>query len=143
MTPAEMPLRALVTGAARGIGAAIAERLRADGLQVETLDRDEGCDLRVDLTTDELPDLSGIDVLVSNAAITDTIASAHRMTPEQWQRDMKDDDIQATLDADEKITAERRLPAEPAVVVGGANGTEQLIQSPSLADVQAAIAKVS
>ena len=39
---------------------------------------------------------------------------------EQWQRDMKDDDIQATLDADEKITAERRLPAEPAVVVGGA-----------------------
>jgi protein-disulfide isomerase len=61
---------------------------------------------------------------------------------EQWQRDMKDDDIQATLDADEKITAERRLPAEPAVVVGGANGTEQLIQSPSLADVQAAIAKV-
>ena len=62
---------------------------------------------------------------------------------EQWQRDMKDDDIQATLDADEKITAERRLPAEPAVVVGGANGTEQLIQSPSLADVQAAIAKVS
>jgi protein-disulfide isomerase len=61
---------------------------------------------------------------------------------EQWQRDMKDDDIQATLDADEKITAERRLPAEPAVVVGGANGTEQLIQSPSLAEVQAAIAKV-
>ena len=61
---------------------------------------------------------------------------------EQWQRDMKDDDIQATLDADEKITAERRLPAEPAVVVGGANGTEQLLQSPSLADVQAAIAKV-
>ncbi len=61
---------------------------------------------------------------------------------EQWQRDMKDSDIQDTLDADEKLTAERRLPAEPAVVVGGPNGTEQLIQSPSLADVQAAIAKV-
>jgi protein-disulfide isomerase len=62
---------------------------------------------------------------------------------EQWQRDMKDSDIQDTLDADEKLTAERRLPAEPAVVVGGPNGTEQLIESPSLADVQAAIAKVS
>ena len=61
---------------------------------------------------------------------------------EQWQRDMQDDDIQATLDADEKITAERRLPAEPAVVVGGPNGTEQLIQSPSLAEVQAAISEV-
>jgi protein-disulfide isomerase len=62
---------------------------------------------------------------------------------EQWQRDMEDDDIQTTLDADEKITAERRLPAEPAVVVGGPNGTEQLIQSPSLADVQAAIDEVN
>ena len=62
---------------------------------------------------------------------------------EQWQRDMKDDDIQTTLDADEKLTAERRLPAEPAVVVGGPNGTEELIQSPSLADVEAAIPEVS
>jgi protein-disulfide isomerase len=62
---------------------------------------------------------------------------------EQWQRDMKDSDIQDTLDADEKLTAERRLPAEPAVVVGGPNGTEQLVQSPSPADVQAAIAEVS
>jgi protein-disulfide isomerase len=61
---------------------------------------------------------------------------------EQWQRDMEDDDIQSTLEADEQITAERRLPAEPAVVVGGPNGTEQLIQSPSLADVHAAIAQV-
>ncbi len=61
---------------------------------------------------------------------------------EQWQHDMKDDDIQQTLEDDEQITAERRLPAEPAVVVGGPNGTEQLIQSPSLAEVQAAIAEV-
>jgi protein-disulfide isomerase len=61
---------------------------------------------------------------------------------EQWQRDMKDGDIQATLDADEQLTAERRLPAEPAVVVGGPNGTKQLIDSPSLAEVQAAIVEV-
>ena len=66
--------RALVTGAARGIGAAIAERLRADGMEVTTLDRAEGCDLTVDLVADELPDLAEIDVCVSNAAITDTIA---------------------------------------------------------------------
>jgi protein-disulfide isomerase len=61
---------------------------------------------------------------------------------EQWQRDMKDDDIQATLDADEKISAERRLPVGPAAVVGGPNGTKQLDESPSLADVQAAVAEV-
>ena len=83
-----MARRSLVTGASRGIGAAIAERLREDGLEVTTLDRDEGCDLQLDLSSDELPDLTGIDVCVSNAAITDTIAPAHRMSPEQWSRDI-------------------------------------------------------
>jgi NAD(P)-dependent dehydrogenase (short-subunit alcohol dehydrogenase family) len=83
-----MARSALVTGAARGIGAAIADRLRTDGLEVTTLDRDEGCDLRLDLRSDELPDLTGIDVCVSNAAITDTLAPAHRMSPEQWSRDI-------------------------------------------------------
>jgi NAD(P)-dependent dehydrogenase (short-subunit alcohol dehydrogenase family) len=80
--------KALVTGAARGIGAAIADRLRADGLEVSTLDRSPGCDLTLDLVSDSLPDLADIDVCVSNAAITDTIAPAHRMTAEQWARDI-------------------------------------------------------
>ena len=39
-----------------------------------TLDRAPGCDLTLDLVADELPDLSEIDVCVSNAAVTDTIA---------------------------------------------------------------------
>jgi NAD(P)-dependent dehydrogenase (short-subunit alcohol dehydrogenase family) len=80
--------KALVTGGARGIGATIAARLRADGLAVETLDREAGADHRLDLVGDPLPDFGDIDVCVSNAAITDTIAAAHRMTPEQWRRDI-------------------------------------------------------
>jgi acetoacetyl-CoA reductase len=82
-------MRALVTGAARGIGAAIARRLEQDGFEVVTLDRAPGCDLQVDLRTDEVPVLDDIDVCVSNAAVTDTIAPAHRMTDEQWAKDVE------------------------------------------------------
>jgi NAD(P)-dependent dehydrogenase (short-subunit alcohol dehydrogenase family) len=82
-------VKALVTGAARGIGAAIAARLRDGGFEVVTLDREPGCDLQIDLREDELPELDDVDACVSNAAITDTIAPAHRMTPEQWTRDIE------------------------------------------------------
>lgn len=80
--------RALVTGAGRGIGAAIASRLREDGLEVLTLDRDPGCDVALDVARDEFPDLGQIDVCVANAGVTTTIAPGHRMTAEQWQLDV-------------------------------------------------------
>ena len=84
------PLRALVTGAARagGIGAAIAERLRAGGLEVLTLDREPGCTYQVDLVTDELPPLDDIDVVVSNAGLPTIFGGAHSMDLERWQRDL-------------------------------------------------------
>jgi NAD(P)-dependent dehydrogenase (short-subunit alcohol dehydrogenase family) len=81
--------RALVTGAGGGLGRAIVARLRAEGLEVVTMDVADA-DLVVDLARDEIPSqaLENIDVCVSNAGITDTIAAGHRLARERWQRDI-------------------------------------------------------
>jgi acetoacetyl-CoA reductase len=87
---AHRTLKALVTGAADpgGIGAAIAARLRDDGLDVETLDRRPGCTYEVDLVADELPVLDDFDVLISNAGLPTIVGGAHSMDLERWQRDL-------------------------------------------------------
>lgn len=98
---------ALVTGAARGIGAAAAELLAAEGATVVVLDRpgDEeaagkvaarvgGKPLMVDITADDAParikafletEFGGVDVIVHNAGITRDKTLA-RMKSEWWQQ---------------------------------------------------------
>ena len=101
--------RAIVTGAGRGIGAAVARRLAQEGLAVALLDIDRAgaeeidaaiagetgvtalgieCDVtdrqRVAAAITEAADaLGGLDTLVANAGITRD-AFLHKMTDEQW-----------------------------------------------------------
>jgi protein-disulfide isomerase len=54
------------------------------------------------------------------------------------------DDLAAAdrVESDDRLAAELRLPAEPAVVVDGPGGQRELTESPSLAEIEAAIAAV-
>jgi acetoacetyl-CoA reductase len=84
------PRKALVTGAARegGIGAAIAARLGAAGLDVATLDVEPGCTFQVDLVSGALPRLEDIDVVVSNAGVPTIFGAAHTIDLDRWRRDL-------------------------------------------------------
>ncbi len=84
------PSKALVTGAARegGIGAAIAARLDAAGMEVVTLDVEPGCTFQVDVVSEDLPALHDIDVCVCNAGLPTIFGAAHSMDLTRWRRDL-------------------------------------------------------
>jgi 3-oxoacyl-[acyl-carrier protein] reductase len=81
---------ALVTGAANGIGKAIAERFRSEGAMVSGVDVEKGCTFQFDLgRTDQLDELieavGPIDILCSCAGVFDP-AWAVDLTVERYRR---------------------------------------------------------
>ncbi|MFI5121894.1 MAG: DsbA family protein [Vicinamibacteria bacterium] len=65
------------------------------------------------------------------------------LDPEQWAEDFNSPEAEDRVREDAMLAAELELPAEPAVVVSGPGGQRQLIDTPSLAEIEAAVAQVS
>jgi NAD(P)-dependent dehydrogenase (short-subunit alcohol dehydrogenase family) len=80
---------ALITGGASGLGAATADRLRADGLRVITLDLSGG-DHSVDVTDEDAvrrlaSEVGQVDVLVNSAGVVGPNKPLVETTAEEWR----------------------------------------------------------
>ena len=81
---------AVITGGARGLGAATAERLRRDGVQVVTIDVAGEVDHRVDITdeaalADVVERIGAVDILINSAGIVGPGVPLVSTTADYWR----------------------------------------------------------
>lgn len=86
-----MTRTALITGGARGLGAASAERLRADGIHVITLDVAGDADVLVDVTDETafataVAEIGQVDILLNAAGIVGPSRPLVETTPADWRQ---------------------------------------------------------
>jgi 2-dehydro-3-deoxy-L-rhamnonate dehydrogenase (NAD+) len=85
-----MSKTALVTGGSSGIGAAVVERLRMDGVTVLSADRHPDADIVLDVASGEAVSrhaqvLSTIDILVNSAGIVGPNKPCWQVSEEEWR----------------------------------------------------------
>jgi 3-oxoacyl-[acyl-carrier protein] reductase len=87
-------MRAVITGGTSGLGAAAAERLRADGVEVITIDLAVGADHRVDVADETAvaavaEAIGPVDILVNSAGIVGPNTTLLTTTNDQWRQVME------------------------------------------------------
>ena len=83
--------RAIITGGESGLGAACADRLRADGIEVVTFDVSPEADYRVDVTdaasiAAAVADVDHVDILINSAGIVGPNKPLIESDPAAWER---------------------------------------------------------
>ncbi|TCC36400.1 SDR family NAD(P)-dependent oxidoreductase [Kribbella speibonae] len=82
---------AVVTGGARGLGAATAAKLRADGVRVVTVDLTDDADVRLDVTDEAAlaqaaAEIGAVDILVNSAGIVGPNKPILATEANEWRR---------------------------------------------------------
>jgi len=83
--------RAIITGGQSGLGAACAERLRNDGVEVITFDLSSDADVAVDVSDSAAVDaavaaVGPVDILINSAGIVGPNKPLWETTPAEWQK---------------------------------------------------------
>jgi protein-disulfide isomerase len=80
---------------------------------------------------------------VDEDVLREVAEAVPQLEVDQWLEDFESPRSEELVREDAMLAAELELPADPAVVVAGPRGQRELIESPSAADIEAAIADVS
>lgn len=86
---------------------------------------------------DEVPERG-----VTQDFLDQVASSTPKLDVTQWEQDFEGAEAQDLARADELLATELKLTADPAVVVTGAAGSEELDEAPSLEEIVAAIERV-
>lgn len=79
---------------------------------------------------------------VSEELLREVAEAVLRLDVAEWEEALEDPALADRLESDADLAVRLRLPAGPAVVVEGPGGQRELAESPSLPEIEAAIAEV-
>ena len=79
---------------------------------------------------------------VDDALLAEVAGAVPQLEVEEWESAYASPESEEAVRADAMLASELELPAEPAVVVDGPGGTRTLTESPSLEEIEAALAEL-